>query len=149
MAQIADNQLKEMIANIENPAVRAQYEAALTGATHVVKCLSKKCKGRVIGEKRTTGAWLDVSKDVDPKDRWGLRSTRQRLDGHTGFSCKCGNYSVTSKAEDGVITGSIPSKKELSAVYERQQKNKAKVKEHDDGSIEVDGFLIVPLKGGV
>lgn len=149
--QVSDSQLKEMISNISDPAVRAQYEAQLTGATHVVKCLSKTCKGRVIGERNALGAWLDAT-GVPKKGRakrYGLRSTRQRLDGHTGFSCRCGNYSITSEAEQGVISGSAPTRKDLAKVFERQKAKGAKVKQHDDGSTEVDGFLVTPLGVGV
>jgi len=146
--QVSDNQVKEMIANISDPNMRAQYEASLVGATHVVKCAKPKTPV-VIGERNVLGAWVDATKPTKSGKRpHGLRSTRQRLDGQTGFACRCGNYSITSEAEGGILTGSAPTRTDLAKIYEKQQTNPAMVQEAKDGSLTVDGFIIMPLGGG-
>lgn len=142
MPQITDSQLQELLGNISDPALRAHYEASLSGDQAALYCMSKKCKGYQIGVLTAAGTWVNVGKRKGSK----LLSTRVRFDGNTGFRCKCGNSSITSPAETGVITGSAPTRSQLAKVYADQKKNPAKVTEHKDGSVTVDGFKIEQLR---
>lgn len=144
--QVSDDQIKDMIKNVSDPNLRAQYEAALIGSTHTVTCVKGKV---VIGERNVLGAWVDIIKTAkNKKPKHALRSTRQRLDGQTGFACRCGNSSITSEAEAGIITGAAPSRKDLQTVFERQKKDPTTVDTAEDGTVTVDGFSIKPLGVG-
>lgn len=141
MPTITDSQLDEMLNNMD-PKMAAHYRTALAGDQAAVYCMSKICKGRKIGVQNANGAWVAT----DPTKKSGLLSTRARFDGHTGFRCRCGNSSITSPAESGIITSEAPTRKALAEVYERQQKNPAKITDHADGSVTVDGFKIEQLR---
>lgn len=141
MPQITDSQLDEMLSNMD-PKMAAHYRTSLAGEQAAVYCMSKKCKGRKIGAQNAAGVWANVSQAKGS----GLLSSRARFDGHTGFRCKCGNSSITSPAETGIITGEAPTRKALAEVYERQQKNPANVTEHADGTVTIDGFKIEQLR---
>lgn len=102
------------------------------------------CKGRVIGHRMNSGNWVDVP-NSSPK--WGLNSTRARLDGQMGFSCRCGQYSIVAEAEDGVIGGSVPRRDDLIKVHQNLQKKPTKVTRTVDGATEVDGFKVTETGG--
>lgn len=142
MPQITDKQLQELLGNIPDPNLRAHYEATLGGDQAALYCMSKTCKGYQIAVQTTAGTWVNVSK----RKKSGLLSTRVRFDGHTGFRCRCGNSSITSPAETGVITGSAPTRTQLAKVYEEQKKNPAAITEHKDGTVTIDGFKIEQLR---
>lgn len=141
MPTITDSQLDEMLSNMD-PTLAAHYRTALAGEQAAVYCMSKKCKGRKIGAQNAAGIWVGLNATKTS----GLLSSRGRFDGHIGFRCRCGNSSITSPAESGIITGEAPTRKALAEVYERQQKNPAKVTEHADGTVTVDGFKIEQLR---
>ena len=143
MPQLTDTQLQELLVNIEDPNLRAQYEAlANSSDTAIVYCLSKTCKGREIGRLNNIGVWVGTN----ATKKSGLLSTRQRFDGHTGFYCRCGNKSIVSAAEDGIITTEAPTRNDLAQIYVNQQKSPADVTEHLDGSVSVDGFKVAPIR---
>lgn len=141
MPTITDSQLNEMLSNMD-PAMAAHYRSALAGDVAHVYCMSKKCKGRLIGAQNGAGQWQNVSRAKTSK----LLSTRARFDGQTGFRCRCGNSSITSPAESGIITGHAPTRAQLAKVYDKQKSDPATVKQNDDGTITVDGFKIETLR---
>lgn len=143
MPQLTDTQLQELLGNIQDPALRAQYEAlANSDDQAIVYCMSNTCKGREIGRLNTLGVWQGTR----ATKKSGLLSTRQRFDGHTGFYCRCGNSSIVSQAEDGIITAEAPTRNDLAKIYQNQQASPADVTEHLDGSTTVDGFKIEPIR---
>lgn len=143
MPQLTDTQLQELLANIQDPNMRAQYEAlANSDDVAIVYCKSKTCKGREIGRLNSLGAWIGTNSTKNS----GLLSSRQRFDGHTGFYCRCGNTSIVSAAEDGIITTEAPTRSDLAQIYVNQQKSPADVTEHLDGSTSVDGFKVEPIR---
>lgn len=141
MPNITDSQLDEMLGNMD-PKVAAQLRTSLAGDVAFVFCMSKTCKGRKIGAQNSAGQWVNVSKAKASK----LLSTRIRFDGHTGFRCRCGNSSITSPGESGVISGSAPTRSQLATIYNQQKDNPAVVKTHADGSQTVDGFKIETIR---
>lgn len=141
MPTITDSQLDEMLSNMD-PKMAAHYRTALAGEQAAVYCLSKNCKGRKIGARNAAGVWVGINATKTS----GLLSSRERFDGHTGFRCRCGNSSITSPAESGIITGEAPTRSQLAKVFEKQQQHPAKVTEHADGTITVDGFKIEQLR---
>lgn len=141
MPNITDSQLNDMLANMD-PQMAAHYRGALAGDVAYVYCLSKTCKGRKIGAKNAAGQWVNVSRAKASK----LLSTRQRFDGNTGFRCRCGNSSITSEAETGVISGAAPTRSQLAKIYQNQQEAPASVKQNADGTTTVDGFKIETVR---
>ena len=143
MPQLTDTQLQELLGNIEDPILRAQYEAlANSSEVAIVYCMSKTCKGREIGRQNNVGAWIGTNQTK----KSGLLSTRARFDGHIGFNCRCGQSSIVSQAEDGVITQEAPTRSDLAQIYINQKDSPAKVTEHVDGSVTVDGFKVEPVR---
>jgi hypothetical protein len=69
----------------------------------------------------------------------GLEGSRQRLDGHLGFRCYCGNSSILADEEKGLISVSPPTKEALYEVAERLSK-RDNVVLPDLGSVTIDGF---------
>lgn len=137
MPTITDSQLDEMLSNMD-PKMAAHYRNSLAGEQAAVYCMSKRCKGRKIGAQNAAGTWVGLNATKTS----GLLSSRARFDGHTGFRCRCGNSSITSPAETGIITGEAPTRAALAKVYEKQQQNPASVTEHADGTVTIDGFKI-------
>lgn len=141
---ITDDQLKEMVGAIENPAVRAQYEMIIGGQiTDALHCLSKVCKGRVIGHRYHDGQWVAANETT----KSGLLSHRERFDGFLGFRCRCGNDSILSDQEKGSIGSTAPTKKDLMTIFTKVQAKPTTPKQEASGAITVDGFTIEPLKG--
>ena len=141
MPTITDSQLDEMLNNMD-PKMAAHYRTTLAGEQAAVYCLSKLLKGRKIGAQNAAGIWVGVN----ATKKSGLLSTRARFDGKTGFRCRCGNSSITSPAEAGIITGEAPTRSQLAKVYEKQQQNPARVTEHADGTVTIDGFKIEQIR---
>lgn len=141
MPTITDSQLDEMLSNMD-PKVAAQIRSNLAGDVALVYCLSKTCKGRKIGAQNTAGQWVNVSKAKNSK----LLSTRVRFDGNTGFRCRCGNSSIASEAESGIISGQAPTRSQLAKIYEKQQSSPAAVKQNADGTVTVDNFKIETVR---
>ena len=137
MPNITDSQLDEMLSQMD-PKVAAQLRASLAGDTAFVYCMSKKCKGRKIGALNSAGQWVNISQVNGSK----LLSSRPRLDGQLGFRCRCGNSSITSPAETGIITGAAPTRSQLAELYQKQQAAPATVKQNSDGTVTVDNFKI-------
>jgi len=141
MPNITDSQLDEMLKQMD-PKLAAHYRSSLSADISAVYCMSDHCKGRQIGVLNAVGQWVNTSQAKGSK----LLSSRERFDGHFGFRCRCGNSSITSPAETGIITGAAPTRSQLAEVYEKQQKNPADVTEHRDGSVTVDGFKIEHIR---
>lgn len=141
MPNITDSQLDEMLSQMD-PKVAAQLRASLGSDQAFVYCLSKKCKGRKIGALNSAGQWVNVSRAKGGK----LLSSRVRFDGQTGFRCRCGNSSITSPAETGVITGAAPTRSQLAKIYQDQKENPAAVKQNADGTVTVDNFKIETVR---
>jgi hypothetical protein len=141
MPNITDSQLDEMLSKMD-PKMASHYRTSLAGDQAAVFCMSKTCKGRKIGVMNAAGQWVAT----EPTKKSGLLSTRARFDGHTGFRCRCGNSSITSPAETGIISSEAPTRSALAKVYEEQQKNPANVTEHADGTVTIDGFKIEQLR---
>lgn len=141
MPNITDTQLDEMLSQMD-PKVAAQLRNSLGSDVAFVYCMSKTCKGRKIGVQNSAGQWVNVSRAKGSK----LLSSRVRFDGHTGFRCRCGNSSITSPAETGVISGAAPTRSQLAKIYEKQQENPAAVKQHADGTVTVDNFKIETVR---
>lgn len=135
MINIDNNTAQDILSKL-SPTQQKIYGDILTGkATKTIKCMSKTCKGRIIGHFLANGRIVDVD---------GLNSYRERLDGNYGFSCRhCKAWSIQSEQEQGVMpkNGTPPSKDELNTIFEAVKNNPTKNK---DGVI--DGFLIEEIK---
>lgn len=140
--QVSDKTLKDMVSHIQDPEVKRRYENVIGGVVvREVVCLSKTCKGAVIGQYYADGQLVEVNNSA----RSGCLSSRQRLDGHMGYLCRCGNDSRLSEAEQGVITAATPTKNDLSIIYERTQKKPTEFKSTAAG-YQVDGFRVREVK---
>ena len=108
--------------------------------THNIRCLSKKCKGRIIGHLDTKGKVIPTT---DNKGRMFMRASRNRLDGFFGFECGCGNDSRIAEAERGVpgFINALPTKENIERVWGRLKVKPAVFIEHN-GKQEIDKFLI-------
>lgn len=105
-----------------------------------VKCLSKKCKGRIIAYIYSNGKIREIG---DEKGLIYLRASRRRLDGELGFQCWCGNDSRLCEAEKGNkgIENNAVQKSDLHEVFAKLEKN-PKQYPPINGKQEVDKFLI-------
>lgn len=157
-ATVTDEQIQEMLQAIPDPATREHYQRIVDGViSHELHCDSKLCKGRVIAHLYADGQWVgDVSEKIVKKGNEDkgifplysrLETYRIRFDGQTGFKCGCGNSSILAAAEDGVISGTPPTKNDLRKIYGNLQENPADYSADPDGSLTVDGFTIKPVKG--
>lgn len=165
--QMTEAQLREMVSHIQDPTVRQHYENVIGGViVKEVVCLGS-CNGRVVGhyyadgqlievkseftvtetetEKNEEGEDVEVSYDRTVKS--GCLSSRQRLDGHMGYLCECGNDSRLSDAEKGVIGETAPTKGDLAMVLSRLNEKPTDFKA-ENGVYEVDGFVVRPYSGG-
>lgn len=158
MPTVTDDQLQQMVQAIEDPATREHYAHIISGQiSHELHCDSRLCMGRVIAHKYHDGQWVgDVPAKIVKKgnEKKGifpvlsqLETYRIRFDGQTGFKCGCGNTSILAAAEDGVIGPAPPSKNDLRKIYGNLQEQPGNYQEAMDGSIQVDGFTIRPVKG--
>lgn len=136
--------INELLNNIPDPKLRKQVQDMHTGKiVSSVKCMSKSCKGRLIG-------YIYDNNTVQPvaeKGKMYMRSWRHRFDGNYGFECWCGNDSRVADSERG--TGvehdvTFDPKKDLPVIAERLTKKPAKYI-IENGKQNVDNFLIETL----
>jgi hypothetical protein len=103
-----------------------------------MKVFCKKCK-EWIGE-------FEILKNGQPRIKEPTKkflSVRYRQDGEYGFQCKCGNYSLLAKAEEGVIKqdGKPPTPEGVAEITKRlDQGLKSQPKITNQGR-EIDNFI--------
>lgn len=134
----------KILENIQDPNQKRQLENILTGKiVKRIRCMSSKCKGRIIGEVYTNGK---INPTIQKDGLMYLRATRQRLDGFLGFQCWCGNDSRLCLAEKGVqgIEQNAITKTDLEEVWSRLQKKPVDYP-IIAGKQSVDNFLIEQL----
>lgn len=151
--QVGQNVIKDMLGNIQDPKMREVYGSIISGKIIArIRCLSDRCKGRVIAFMDDSGKVDEAEPKIDAKGKYGLYSsglegTRLRLDGHLGFRCYCGNTSILCQEEKGIITPARPSQDDLLKVAQRLGLRKNKVMyTPKDGKLEIDGFVIEEVK---
>lgn len=152
------NQLAhDMLDKIDDPNVRQQYANILNGQIiGFVHCDSKFCGGRVIGNMMADGTCQETPPVPPSKSQMkrfiamgkqiphfvsGLEGDRVRLDGSRGFRCYCGNNSILHKHEQGHVTATAPSKRDLEAVFGKMHRNPSEYPEVN-GKITIDGFTL-------
>jgi len=129
----------------QDPGIAKILGGIITGEiVSNVRCMSSKCKGRLIGQIYKDGTIREVA---DKEGKVYLRASRKRLDGFYGFECWCGANSKIAKQEEGILfhTGNTPSKTDVERIYEGIQKHPSKYA-NVNGSINVDGFLMEGVK---
>jgi hypothetical protein len=132
--------ITKIIDNIDDPNLKKTLLNVAGGnIIKQVKCL--KCK-KVIAHIYHDGQIVEVKNS----EKSGCLSSRKRFDGYMGFSCRCGNWSIQSKQEQGIMGPDLPSKEDLQKIANRINKNPSSYKEQD-GAIEVDGFIIEDFRG--
>lgn len=143
--QLHDNVVEDMLANITDPKLRDAYGEIINGkTTHFVHCNSVACGGRVIAYINADGL-VRETKPVLSDDALkgvyssGLEGSRQRLDGHLGFRCYCGNNSILADEEKGIIDANVPSKQDLYRVADRLSR-RTRIALPTVGDITIDGF---------
>lgn len=146
----------QMLKNIPDPRMRAMYGSILSGKyAYKVYCLdphinpdtkkpyhSDKC---LIGYILANGQVMDnltVNKKNEPVA--GIETSRDRLDGRKGFRCYCGNWSIQSNEERGILKEATspmpPTKKQLEDILIKVQ---GKPPLHfSDGVAIYDGFML-------
>lgn len=130
--------ISKIINNIDDPNLKKTLLNVAGGnIVKQVKCMSKTCKGAVIAQIYHDGQIVEVKNS----EKSGCLSSRKRFDGYLGFSCRCGNWSIQSKQEQGIMGPDLPSKEDLQKIAERINKNPSSYQEQN-GAIEVDGFII-------
>ena len=138
---MAQQNIADFLKTIKDPKQRAQIQSILqSDVVKVVKCMSKKCKGRIVAHVMSDGTIKPIT---DDKGFMHLRAIRPRLDGFYGFQCWCGNDSRLCEAEKGVkgIEHNAPQKKDLEEVWNRLQKEPASYPEVN-GVQDIDNFRI-------
>lgn len=150
--QVGQNVIKDMLGNIADPKMRQVYGSILSGQIVAqVKCMSKRCNGRVIAFINNDGKVDEAEPLIDPKGRYGLytsglEGSRQRLDGQMGFRCYCGNNSVLCEEEKGIITPARPSQEDVMEIATRLSQRKANIYLPKNGKTNIDGFVIEEVK---
>lgn len=150
--QVGQNVIKDMLGNIQDPKLRSVYGSIISGKIIAqVKCMSDRCKGRVIAFIDESGKVDEAEPRIDPKGKYGLynsglEGSRPRLDGFMGFRCYCGNNSVLCEEEKGVITPARPSQADLEKIAERLSHRKANIYLPKNGKTNIDGFIIEEVK---
>lgn len=135
----------EILDNIKDERQRQQVKNILqSNVTHFVKCMSDKCKGRIVAEIDNNGK---INPTVDKDGKMYLRAIRPRLDGYYGFQCWCGNDSRLCTAEKGVkgIEHNSVTKNDIEQVYKGLQKKPVSYPEKN-GIQDIDNFRIEKIK---
>lgn len=138
--------INEMLQNIPDPQMREMYGSIVNAKyTSQVRCMSNKCKDRVI-------AYIDTNQDVHENNpltdkktgayKSGLSSSRMRMDGYWGFHCYCGNYSILAQEERGIIGAGPPNKRDLETIADKLRRRKSNPLPDKSGATVVDGFKI-------
>lgn len=149
MQQFHQSLLNTMLKNVSDPQLRETYGAILNGKfPFMVYCLSKKCKGKLIGYLDNNNRAIDeptINKDGEPIS--GIETSRDRFDGRKGFKCYCGNDSILAEEEKGILNRTIvpvpPTRDDMNEIFSRLQKSKKDVLMFDQNhQVEYDGFRI-------
>lgn len=146
---INEQSFNKMLAQIKDPVLKQRLvDMAAGNITNLISCLSKTCKGRVIGYLYDTGMLeADELRDKNGGLVSGALAIRQRFDGYYGVECACGNDSRIAEAEKGIMqkNGQAPTKEDMDSIYYNLGKKPAHYIEKS-GSIEIDGFIIGKVK---
>ena len=114
--------INKMLDNITDPNQRDLFGQIIRGDfIQQVKCNSDECGGRVIARKTVNNVWVDDFLEEDGEPVSGLQSSRERLDGATGFKCWCGQDTLVASTEEGIITANVPSKEDLLKIAQNIQ----------------------------
>lgn len=162
MTNVHSSVANQMLRNISDPKLRETYGNILSGKyAFKVYCLvpgkdpvtgkamhAKKCPiGYVTREGRVIDIMVSDKKTGTPLA--GIETSRDRLDGRKGFKCYCGNWSIQSPEEQGVLkTGNNPfsapppTKDEMEEIFARVQKSKKGAVQFINGWAEYDGFAL-------
>lgn len=140
--QLPNSAVKGILATMPQ-AQRQQIAGIMSGRiTHAVYCLSKTCHERLMGHIYTDGKFRAVTEEETGK-MW-CRASRNRLDGHWGFQCWCGNDSrlaAQEKGNKGIESNGV-TKADLERVWEAVQAHPSNYPELKGRQI-VDGFMLV------
>jgi hypothetical protein len=149
-----------MLKNIPDPRMREMYGNILSGKyAYKVYCLdphrnpdTKKpyhAKQCLIGYIMANGQVMDnltLNKEGHPIA--GIETSRDRFDGRKGFKCYCGNWSIQSPEEQGILEQSVapmpPTKKQLEDIFAKVQ-GKPPLS-YDGGRAVYDGFMLEEVK---
>lgn len=132
MKVVKEKAIKELLGLLDPAQRKMVTEIFDRKVRKVVKCMSKKCKGRTIALiylDRQGGEHIAASGEVgNKKDPMRLLAYRKRLDGKYGFQCSCGNDSRLCEAEMGVsgIENGNPTAKDIEQVAQNLQTKKSK-----------------------
>lgn len=158
--QVQESILKGMLKNISDPGLRETYGNIISGRyAYRVHCLApgtNPATGKPfhkpdmpIGFISQKGKVIDacaVNKKGVPIA--GIETSRDRFDGRKGFRCYCGNWSIQSEEEQGVLQttktpgGVAPTQKDLVAIAEALQKSNKGALSFINGRAEYDGFAL-------
>ena len=153
---VPDSVVADMLRNLPPQQQQAYGDIVNGNVTHLVKCDSDYCKGRVIGHLMSDGRVVEANLKTPTKSELkgaekakisygmytsGLEGSRQRLDGNWGFRCYCGNNSVLSEQEQGIITAGAPTQKDIYQIADNIQRKPTKVTQ-SGGKLSVDGFTL-------
>lgn len=123
---------------------RRQIAAIMQGkVVKQVLCLSKTCKGRIIGQIQSDGKFMAVR---DQENKIYCRASRHRLDGFMGFQCWCGNdsrLSAQEKGNAGIRLNNV-TKTDIEEVFDKIQAKPSKYRTVG-GRTVIDGFAIVEV----
>jgi len=124
--------VNEMIEKIEDPKARKFYEDIANGVMQSqIKCMGETCNGRVVGFVMLDGQVIEKSNEdyqvVGPK--WGITTSRMRIDGVRGFQCACGNSSLLAPEDEGIIGIQRPTIEDLDRIAEKIKKRSKSYKE--------------------
>lgn len=152
-----------MLKNISDPKLRETYGAILSGKYACkIYCMNPQknpATGRQFHAKKfpigfisQRGKVIDAQA-IDKKTGEpiaGIETSRDRLDGRKGFRCVCGNWSIQSPEEQGVLKASIaptaPTQDQMLAIFEKVEKSGKGPLQFINGWAEYDGFGLEEIK---
>lgn len=159
---IANNMLK----NISDPRLRETYGNILSGKyAQKVYCVNPQINPDTkkpfhgpkmpIGFVTRNGQVIDVlvqdKKTGQPLA--GIETSRDRLDGRKGFRCYCGNWSIQSEEERGVLetaktpmAAKPPTQEQMMEIFKRVEKSNKGPLQFIKGWAEYDGFALEEIK---
>ncbi len=161
--QVPNSVMQGMLKNISDPRLRETYGNILSGSyAYAVYCINPQknpatgkpfhanpCK---IGFLTKRGQVIDAM-TTDKKTRQpiaGIETSRDRFDGRKGFRCYCGNWSIQSEEEQGVLKQSTvpmpPTKDELQQIFGRVQASGKGQLQFINGIAEYDGFRLEEVR---
>jgi hypothetical protein len=152
-----------MLKNISDPKLRETYGAILSGKyAYKVYCMNPQknpetkrqfhAKKFPIGFISRGGRVIDAQA-TDKKTgapMAGIETSRDRLDGRKGFRCVCGNWSIQSPEEQGILDQSFsptaPTQDQMIAIFEKVEKSGKGPLQFINGWAEYDGFALEEIK---